>query len=92
MTSLVLHYFVFISIYYIGTEKIKISELGMKSRFKLIYKLTQCNFCLAFWHAVFTTLLIDLIVWSVGWFDLIMPFFITGVYLMTLKYQEDEQN
>lgn len=60
-------------------------EIGSESKFKFIYKLTNCQFCLLFWFSIIITIIYG-IANGFTWSLLIAPFVVNG--LIHLIYQK----
>ncbi|AHK11382.1 hypothetical protein F132_36 [Flavobacterium sp. phage 1/32] len=82
MIAILTHYLVFVALLFIAKEKLKLQELGQKSKYKFIYKLSTCDYCFSFWIGVIAVIFISLITSDFSRVDLIMPFIISGIYLI----------
>lgn len=84
MTTLIFYYLVFVSISFIAIDKLKITNIFSRSKIKILYNLGRCAFCVDFWVAVFTVVVLGAILGYTKT-DFILPFVIAGASLTGKK-------
>ena len=89
MVAILTHYLVFISFLFLAKEKFMLQKLGLKSKYKFIYKLCTCDFCFSFWVGVLTVLFISIITSDFSLVDLVMPFIVSGAWLIGRDFKNE---
>jgi len=87
MTTIIFEFLVFYALLFIARNKFKLQYKMQISRYKLFYSLGACDFCFAFWVAVFTVISISTIC-GFGWADILRPFCIMGIWLILIEAKD----
>lgn len=87
MAGILIQYFVFYAFLFIAVEKLKLQDRLLNSKYKLLYKVGKCDFCLGFWIACFTVLVVQSTV-NYDLTDIFTPFAIMGLWLIFQEFKK----
>lgn len=85
METILIHYFLFVTIHFILTYKLNLQEKLKQTKFKILFSLGNCNFCYSFWVSVISVLILNGVLQDLQRIDFLYPFFIMGLHLVINK-------